>query len=166
MSSEQFYSSPDATRFEHTFISTTGTQRDNITTMGIERASGVGHDSSAHDVPIVSEHSEKEQDRLVAESWCNYLHALEEMGILSGVLIGERKGEEGAYMWNVFSNDFHFEADMEEAVDRLHRLMFDFETKMRAIIPLRMSSVNPSRLENLIRQCDKQEIDTTYLRFG
>lgn len=95
-----------------------------------------------------------------------YLTEVEALRILSGVLIGSpRPGERRGYVWNIFGEDFSLREKPDPRFRELNRLIVQLEEDLSGLVPLRISHVNPSQLDEHRRRCAVQNIETELLSF-
>lgn len=95
-----------------------------------------------------------------------YLNELKSCGLVSGLIVGEKKRERRAFFWQIWEKEITLsESGHEPYTSHFNRVSEVFEIPVRKVVPLRMSSVNPSGVESVLRACEKKGINTEVINF-
>lgn len=94
----------------------------------------------------------------------SFLEDLRSNGLIRGILIGNRKGERGSYIWMVFKEEL---GDLSQAADprfkQANLLTVGLEEDLEPTLPLHVAYLNPSRLEEHRKTCEKLGLDLEYI---
>ncbi len=101
---------------------------------------------------------EKAADNIEAR-FQSYLRDLRLIGIVSGVLIGSRADERRGYAWNILAQDFSPNQPADLRFRELNLLTYELERDFADVLPLRVSHLNSSQLEEHERRCQKQGLE-------
>ena len=105
------------------------------------------------------------QERLAC-GLSRYLHDVEALGVVSGVLIGWLHEEQpGGYLWTVLSEEYRPGRGSRPEFQELNRLGSQLEDDLSGVIWLYIAHVSPSNLDELRRRCEAQRIETRLLDF-
>lgn len=106
------------------------------------------------------------QERLVC-GLSRYLHHVEELGIVSGVVIGWLREEQpGGYLWNVLREAYRPGRGSQPDFQKLNGLASELEQDLSGVLGLSIAHVSPEKVQELLRRCDLQGIDTRQLTFS
>ncbi len=89
-----------------------------------------------------------------------YLQEVQALGIVSEILVGSKAHAPGAYLWNVFAEDFRVEQWARPSFAELNRLTYRLEQDLPKGLSLRIAHVNPCDLAQVRERCDQQQIET------
>ncbi len=101
----------------------------------------------------------------IESSLQKYLKEIEGLGIVSGVVVGSKEGENRGYLWNIFAEDLQMQQVADPAFYQLSQLAAQLHKGLSNIVPMRISNVSPSNLEELEKKCREQKIDIERISF-
>lgn len=111
-------------------------------------------------VPSVDDEPEEVKYERLENLFNHYQDRLRKLGIIQSLLVGSSTTERLGYIWNVFTKDVVLKDTKEQAYHELGELIYQLEKSTAPILPLRISHVNPSKLDVLRKQCEEKGILT------
>ncbi|MDO8570647.1 MAG: hypothetical protein Q7R97_03630 [Candidatus Daviesbacteria bacterium] len=114
---------------------------------------------------VESLNNQEDTRKKIGNSLQKYLEEVEGLGVVSGVVVGSKDGEKGSYLWNILSEDLQIQQATNPAFYQLSQLAAQFYKDLSDIVPMRISNISPSKLEELKKRCNEQNIDLEIISF-
>lgn len=90
----------------------------------------------------------------------SYIANIKNLGLIDTVILGIEHDESRAYIFHVLKEDIHLQDASDHRYAMLTRLGGQLQQTLLPEVPTRVSYVNPSRVDELRRECDRRKIDT------
>jgi len=102
---------------------------------------------------------------LIGNDVWRYVRDLRSTGLVSGLLVGDSRDPRSAHFWHVFAGNIsRLEGSTEPYRDLFDRVK-EFKTEVSRVVPIRAIGVNPSRLDELIEDCEMRGLNVELLSF-
>lgn len=90
-----------------------------------------------------------------------YLDRVRPLRIVSRILVGSRPAVCQGYLWNVFTANYSMKHIRRESFAQINDYVYQLERDLSSVLPIRISHIRPSDLDDLLSFCASEGIHTS-----